>query len=77
MRRLVGVLGRLGRPALLTRDQRASALDIYLAHDAPAVHEANWLPTPTGAFYLSLRLYLPKPSVLDRAYRYPIVRRIR
>jgi hypothetical protein len=53
------------------------SLDIYLAHDAPAVHEANWLPTPTGAFYLSLRLYLPKPSVLDRAYRYPIVRRIR
>lgn len=51
------------------------SLDIYLARDAPAGHAANWLPTPTGSFYLSLRLYLPKPSVLDGSYRYPIVRR--
>jgi hypothetical protein len=53
------------------------SLDIYLAHDAPAGHQANWLPTPTGSFSLSLRLYLPKPSVLDGSYRYPIVRRTR
>jgi hypothetical protein len=49
------------------------SLDLYIEHDAPAGHESNWLPAPAGAFNLSLRLYLPKASVLNGAYRYPAI----
>ena len=35
------------------------SLDVYLGPSAPAGHEANWLPTPSGNFMLWLRLYLP------------------
>ncbi len=53
------------------------SLDIYLQHGSPAGHASNWLPTPTGNYYLSLRLYLPKPSVLDGTYHYPKIERVR
>jgi hypothetical protein len=49
------------------------SLDIYIQHDPPAGHESNWLPAPPGRFELTLRLYLPKPSVLDGRYEYPKV----
>jgi hypothetical protein len=49
------------------------SLDIYIQHDPPAGHESNWLPAPTGGFYLSLRLYLPKPEVLEGRYTYPTI----
>jgi hypothetical protein len=49
------------------------SLDIYIQHDPPAGHEANWLPAPAGRFELTLRLYLPKSSVLDGRYVYPKV----
>jgi hypothetical protein len=52
------------------------SLDLYLQHDPPAGHEANWLPTPaSGPFYLSLRLYLPEQPILDLTYRYPTIER--
>jgi hypothetical protein len=52
------------------------SLDLYLQHDAPAGHEADWLPTPEGAFSLSLRLYLPQRSATDGSYDYPPVRAV-
>jgi hypothetical protein len=52
------------------------SLDIYIQHDPPAGHESNWLPAPTGGFYLSMRLYLPKPAVLEEQYQYPVVRAV-
>ena len=52
------------------------SLDLYLQHDPPAGHEANWLPTPaSGPFYLSLRLYLPEQPILDLTYRFPTIER--
>lgn len=52
------------------------SLDLYLQHDPPPGHEANWLPTPvSGPFYLSLRLYLPEQPILDLTYRYPTIQR--
>jgi len=53
------------------------SLDVYVQHDPPPGHEANWLPAPTGPFYLSMRLYLPDRAVLDGTYRYPVVTRVR
>jgi hypothetical protein len=54
------------------------SLDIYLQSDSPGKdHDANWLPTPTsGPFTLLLRMYWPKPSVLDGSYRPPGIRPI-
>jgi hypothetical protein len=49
------------------------SLDIYIQHDPPVGHESNWLPAPAGRFTLTLRLYLPKASVLDGHYDYPKV----
>ena len=31
-------------------------------------HESNWLPAPTGAFILWLRVYLPDASVIAGSY---------
>jgi hypothetical protein len=48
-------------------------VDIYLQPDSPGKdREANWLPAPRDApFTLLLRMYWPKPSVLDGSYRPP------
>jgi len=56
----------------LTRGADGS-IDLYLSHQAPAGHEANWLPTPAGPFRLVMRLYLPEAPVLDNTYDYPAV----
>lgn len=50
--------------------------DIYIQRMAPAGHESNWLPTPSGAFKLMLRAYLPGPAVLDGKYHVPPVKRV-
>ncbi|MEO7001105.1 MAG: DUF1214 domain-containing protein [Ktedonobacterales bacterium] len=49
------------------------SIDIYLQRTAPAGHEPNWLPAPTGSFKLMLRAYLPGQAVLDGAYHVPPV----
>jgi hypothetical protein len=45
--------------------------DIYIQNTAPAGHESNWLPAPTGNFILWLRVYLPGAAILDGAYKVP------
>lgn len=54
------------------------SLTIYLQSDSPgAEKESNWLPTPqTGNFRPMLRMYQPKPPVLDGTYLLPAIRRI-
>jgi hypothetical protein len=50
------------------------SITIPLQHESPAGPAAkNWLPTPSGPFYLVLRLYQPKTTVLDGTYRLPEV----
>lgn len=58
-------------PGLVT--DADGSLDVYLQATPPAGHQANWIPTPTGAFTLTLRIYLPGPSVLDGSYHVPAV----
>jgi hypothetical protein len=52
------------------------SVDVYVQADRPSKdHEPNWLPAPkNGPFNLLLRMYWPKPSVLDGAYEPPPVR---
>ena len=49
------------------------SVDIYLQNAAPAGHESNWLPAPTGNFILWLRAYLPGAAILDGEYQVPPV----
>ena len=43
------------------------SLDLYFQNASPgADKEANWLPTPKGAFNLTMRLYAP-PTTGDEA----------
>jgi hypothetical protein len=49
------------------------SIDIYIQHTAPAGHEANWLPSPSGNFMLWLRAYQPGAAILSGAYHVPPV----
>jgi hypothetical protein len=49
------------------------SIDIYIQHTAPAGHEANWLPSPSGDFKLWLRVYQPGAAILSGAYHVPAV----
>lgn len=49
------------------------SVDIYIQNTAPAGHEANWLPAPSGNFILWLRAYLPGQAILDGLYQVPPV----
>jgi hypothetical protein len=49
------------------------SVDIYIQNIAPAGHEINWLPAPTGNFILWLRVYAPGAAILNREYRVPPV----
>ena len=47
------------------------SVDIYVQNTAPASHESNWLPAPTGKFILWLRVYVPGAAILDGKYKVP------
>ncbi len=49
------------------------SIDIYIQQTAPAGHESNWLPAPSGNFNLWLRAYLPDQTILDGSYQVPPV----
>jgi hypothetical protein len=49
------------------------SIDIYIQNTAPAGHESNWLPAPSGDFKLWLRVYLPGAAILDGKYNVPPV----
>lgn len=47
------------------------ALTLHLQADEPAEGPHNWLPTPSGAFYVIARLYQPRQEALTGAYVLP------
>ena len=65
---------KLGRAPVRFSATKGDVLTIYIQKDSPGKdRESNWLPAPAGRFELTLRLYLPKSSVLDGRYVYPKV----
>ena len=50
------------------------SLDILVQHASPgADRESNWLPAPLGPLGITMRLYGPKPPVLDGRWNPPAV----
>lgn len=56
----------------LHRDDDGS-LTLHIQHTPPTdpAARANWLPAPTGGFYLCLRAYVPREELLDGRYTLP------
>ncbi|HEY1738811.1 MAG TPA: DUF1254 domain-containing protein [Acidimicrobiia bacterium] len=52
------------------------SFDIWIGHTPPASGTSNWLPAPPGPFLLSMRMYLPGPSVLSGDYTLPGAMRV-
>ncbi len=53
------------------------SVDIYIQNAAPAGHESNWLPAPSGKFILWLRVYIPGEVILRGDYTVPPVAQVR
>lgn len=60
-------------PGLVTNDD--GSLDLFIQHTAPddVGQRANWLPSPSGGFYLDLRLYVPDDSLQNATWAPPTV----
>jgi hypothetical protein len=53
------------------------SVTIYLQSDSPGPErEANWLPTPAGAFRPIMRMYQPQQPIQDGSYVLPAVRKV-
>jgi hypothetical protein len=71
----------IGRHAIGDRDALRAAgdgtVDIFIQPDDPGPdRRSNWLPAPSGAFNLIMRLYQPKPPVLDGGWAPPLLVRV-
>jgi hypothetical protein len=53
------------------------SLTIVVSASRPSETDMNWLPAPTGAFSLVLRVYDPTPSLLDGSWSPPAIQAIR
>jgi hypothetical protein len=47
-------------------------ITLHVQNTSPGADaESNWLPAPNGPFFCVLRLYWPKPEVLDARWKPP------
>jgi hypothetical protein len=47
-------------------------LTIYIQNESPGKDkESNWLPAPTGAFAMYMRLYWPEQAAMDDSWQQP------
>ncbi|WP_328545861.1 DUF1214 domain-containing protein [Streptomyces platensis] len=53
------------------------SLTLLTQHASPgARRESNWLPAPEGSFNVMLRMFWPRPEVLERTWHAPALCRI-
>jgi hypothetical protein len=58
------------------RKRADGSIVIAIQHDRPTEPDVNWLPAPSALFRMSLRVYEPKPSVLNGSWTLPPVERV-
>jgi hypothetical protein len=47
-------------------------MTLYIQSESPGKDkEANWLPAPSGRFWMSMRLYWPKDEALEGKWAAP------
>ena len=53
------------------------SISIYVQAKSPGQEkESNWLPAPAGPFWMVLRTYGPGPSILNKTWKLPPVKRV-
>ena len=53
------------------------SLTLYFQHESPGKDkESNWLPAPKDSFNLFMRLYWPKPAIIEGTWKPPTVERV-
>jgi len=53
------------------------SLDVYVQTDSPGKDkESNWQPAAAGEFSITMRVYWPKPAMLDRSWMPPPVKQV-
>jgi hypothetical protein len=53
------------------------SLDVYIQKDSPGKdQEANWLPAAAGDFSITMRVYWPKPAMLEGSWTPPPLKRV-
>ncbi|WP_324783429.1 DUF1254 domain-containing protein [Streptomyces sp. H51] len=64
----------LGDRDQMVPDEQDGSLTIYISQHNPGPdREANWLPAPAGPLGITMRIYAPKPEVLDGTWNPPAV----
>jgi hypothetical protein len=54
------------------------SLDVYVEKDSPGKKkEPNWLPAPAGDFSITMRVYHPKPAMLEGTWSPPAVKLVK
>jgi hypothetical protein len=53
-------------------------LTLYIQHESPGPDkESNWLPVPQGPFWVTMRIYWPKPEALDGRWTQPPLNKVK
>ena len=53
------------------RYEEEGSLAIEISNELPGDNSVNWLPAPAGPFTVIIRVYGPKPELLDGAWKLP------
>jgi hypothetical protein len=53
-------------------------ITLYIQNESPGQEkESNWLPAPTGPFWVTVRLYWPKAAALNGTWKLPPMQRVK